>query len=93
MVTSYGVEAHCNVFQEDIESVVRAIEEEERRRSEVKESVVEPPSERSNFSINAHTENPELVFFGGEFYNGQKVGRKCGISQEFGSWCNVMVRA
>ena len=60
-------------LQDDVEAVVRAIEEEERKRREVKEVKVEAPTERAAFSICAHTENPEIVFFGGEFYNGQKV--------------------
>ena len=32
---------------------------------------VEAPSHRSNFSMTAHPDNPEIVFFGGEFYNGK----------------------
>jgi len=59
--------------EDDIESMVKAIEEEERKRQEVKEVIVEPPSHRSNFSMTAHPDNPEIVFFGGEFYNGQKT--------------------
>lgn len=34
---------------------------------------MEPPSHRSNLSFCAHTENPELVLFGGEFHNGSKT--------------------
>ena len=59
--------------EDDIESMVKAIEEEERKRQEVKEVTVEAPSHRSNFSITAHPDNPEIIFFGGEFYNGQKT--------------------
>ena len=54
--------------EDDIESLVKAIEAEERKRQEVK---VEAPSHRSNFSMTAHPDNPEIVFFGGEFYNGK----------------------
>jgi len=57
--------------EDDIEAMVKAIEEEERKRQEVKEVAVEPPSHRSNFSMTAHPDNPEIVLFGGEFYNGQ----------------------
>ena len=60
-------------FQDDIESIVKAIEEEERKRQEVKEVKVDPPSHRSNFSLTAHPEHPELIFFGGEFYSGNKT--------------------
>ncbi len=41
----------------------------------MKEIQVDPPSHRSNFSMTSHPENPEIIFFGGEFYNGQKVRR------------------
>ena len=63
------------IGEDDIESVVKAIEEEERKRLEVKEVPLDGggPSHRSNLSLVAHPENPELVFFGGEFYNGQKT--------------------
>ena len=60
-------------FQDDVEAIVKAIEEEERKRQEVKEVKVEAPSHRSNLSIVPHPEAPEIVFFGGEFFNGQKV--------------------
>ena len=59
--------------EDDIESMVKAIEEEERKRQEVKEVAVGAPSHRSSFSITAHPDNPEIIFFGGEFYNGQKT--------------------
>ena len=57
--------------EDDIESIVKAIEEEEKKRQEVKEVKVDPPSHRSNFSMTIHPDNPEIVMFGGEFYNGQ----------------------
>ena len=64
---------NLSIFQDDIESIVKAIEEEERKRQEVKEIKVDPPSHRSNFSLTAHPEHPELIFFGGEFYSGNKT--------------------
>ena len=57
--------------EDDIESLVKAIEEEERKRQEEKEVKVEAPSHRSNFSMTVHPDNPEIVIFGGEFYNGK----------------------
>ena len=57
--------------EDDKESLVKAIEEEERKRQEVKEIKVDAPSHRSNFSMTVHPDNPEIVFFGGEFYNGK----------------------
>ena len=62
--------------EEDIESMVKAIEEEERKRQEVKEVICKPPSHRSNFSMTAHPDNPEIIIFGGEFYNGKKTDVK-----------------
>ncbi len=59
--------------EDDIENIVKAIEEEERKRKEVKEVKVEAPSHRSNLSLCAHPDLPELVFFGGEFHNGTKT--------------------
>ena len=59
--------------EDDIENMVKAIEEEEKKRQEVKEVSVEAHSHRSNFSMTAHPNNPEIIFFGGEFYNGQKT--------------------
>jgi len=59
--------------EDDIESMIKAIEEEEKKRQEVKEVACGPPSHRSNFSITAHPDLPEIIFFGGEFYNGQKT--------------------
>jgi len=59
--------------EDDIESIVKAIEAEEKARQEVVEVVVEPPGHRSSFSMTAHPDNPEIVFFGGEFYNGQRT--------------------
>jgi len=59
--------------EDDIESMVKAIEEEEKKRQEVKEVEVVAPSNRSSFSMTTHLDNPEIIFFGGEFYNGQKT--------------------
>ena len=60
------------IGEDDIESVVKAIEAEERKREEVKEANLGMvgPSHRSNLSLVAHPELSELIFFGGEFYNG-----------------------
>ncbi len=57
--------------------MVKAIEEEEKSRKSVKEIPVEggKPSPRANLSMVAHPENPEIIFFGGEFHNGKTVNR------------------
>jgi len=59
--------------EDDIENIVKAIEAEEQKRKEVKELSVKPPSHRSSFSMTAHPDNPEIVFFGGEYYNGKQT--------------------
>ena len=53
--------------------IVKDIEAEEQKRKEVKENKVDPPSHRSNLSLLAHPDHPELVLFGGEFHNGNKT--------------------
>jgi hypothetical protein len=60
-------------FQDDIEKIVADIELEEKKRQEVIETVVPPPSRRANFSLTAHPDKEELILFGGEYFNGQKV--------------------
>jgi len=59
--------------EDDIENIVKDIEAEEQKRKEVKENKVDPPSHRSNLSLLAHPDHPELVLFGGEFHNGNKT--------------------
>ncbi|XP_075228969.1 kelch domain-containing protein 4 [Lycorma delicatula] len=61
------------IGEDDIEKIVADIEEEERRQQAVTEKVVQPPSRRVNFSLTPHPDKDELIFFGGEFYNGQKT--------------------
>lgn len=59
--------------QDDIEQIVAQIEEEERKRQETVIKTVPPPSPRGNFSFTAHPTKDELILFGGEYFNGQKV--------------------
>lgn len=49
------------------------MEAEEKRRATVTETIVDGPTPRSNFSIATHPEKEELILFGGEFFNGQKL--------------------
>lgn len=60
-------------FQEDIVDIVAALEANEQRRTTVSETVVPPPSPRSNFSFCAHPDKEELILFGGEYFDGQKL--------------------
>lgn len=61
------------ILQADIVDIVEKLEENEKRRLIVSESVVSPPSPRSNFSFCSHPDKEELILFGGEFYNGQTL--------------------
>lgn len=60
-------------FQDDIENILSQIEKEEKKRMEVVEVEVSSPSRRLNFSFIAHPEEDQLILYGGEFFNGQKV--------------------
>ena len=54
--------------------VVKEIEEADRKKNAIVEDLwKEGPSRRANFSLNAHLEKDELILFGGEYFNGQKV--------------------
>lgn len=57
--------------EDDIESIVAQIEAEEKKKREVVEHVVNPPSRRVNFTFVAHPEKEELILYGGEYFNGQ----------------------
>ncbi|XP_065161142.1 kelch domain-containing protein 4-like [Atheta coriaria] len=61
------------IGEDDIETILKQIEDEENKRQQVTEHIVEPPSRRINFSFVAHPEKEELVLYGGEFHNGQKT--------------------
>ena len=77
--------------EDDIESMVKAMEAE-RKGGEVKEVACDPPSHRSNFSITAHPDNPELIIFGGGFYNGQKTEVKSDMfiyNLKRGEWSSI----
>lgn len=60
-------------FQDYIVDIVANLEANEQRRTTVSETVVAPPSPRSNFSFCPHPDKEELILFGGEFYNGQTL--------------------
>lgn len=60
-------------FQADINEIVATLEANEQRRTTVTESIVSPPSPRSNFSFCSHPDKEELILFGGEYNNGQTL--------------------
>lgn len=57
----------------DIVEVVAKLEAEQARLKTVIETVCQPPTPRSSFTLVAHPEKDELIMFGGEFFNGQKI--------------------
>jgi hypothetical protein len=59
--------------EEDIESIISQIEKDEKKRLEVTECAVEAPTRRLNFTFIPHPDKDQLILYGGEFYNGQKV--------------------
>ncbi|XP_031635184.1 kelch domain-containing protein 4 [Contarinia nasturtii] len=61
------------IGEDDIVNIVATLEANEQRRTTVSETVVSPPTPRSNFSFCAHPEKEELILFGGEHYDGQKL--------------------
>lgn len=61
------------LFQDDIESILSQIEQEEKKRLQVTEIAVDQPTRRLNFTFVAHPDKDMLILYGGEFFNGQKV--------------------
>lgn len=54
--------------------MVKELEEAGKKKNAVVEELVKDgPSRRANFSLNAHVEKDEIIMFGGEYFNGQKV--------------------
>lgn len=61
-------------LKEDILKVVAEIEREEAKRSAASEkNLPGPPSARAYASLTPHPTNNELIMFGGEYHDGQKV--------------------
>jgi len=57
-----------------LEQVIKELEEADRKKNTiVEEPLKDGPSRRANFSLNAHTDKEEIIMFGGEYFNGQKV--------------------
>lgn len=50
-------------------NIVASLEANEQRRTTVIESIVTPPSPRSNFSFCAHPDKEELIQFGCEHFD------------------------
>ncbi|KAK6627412.1 hypothetical protein RUM44_009889 [Polyplax serrata] len=63
----------AKIGEDDIEKILAQIEEEEKKKVEIKEIKIEKPTRRANFSFIGHPLKEELFLFGGEFFNGQKT--------------------
>uniref|UniRef100_A0A8D1TGP6 Kelch domain-containing protein 4 n=1 Tax=Sus scrofa TaxID=9823 RepID=A0A8D1TGP6_PIG len=66
--------------EEDLEALIAHFQTLDARRTQVVETPCSPPSPRLNASLSAHPEKDELILFGGEYFNGQKVKRCCTTS-------------
>ncbi|XP_056637320.1 kelch domain-containing protein 4 [Diorhabda sublineata] len=59
--------------EDDIETILSQLEKEEKKRLQVTEALIDPPSRRLNFSLVAHPDKEQLILYGGEYFNGQKT--------------------
>ncbi|XP_067931443.1 kelch domain-containing protein 4-like isoform X2 [Watersipora subatra] len=59
--------------EDDIESILAELTKEDERRIEVTVCRCSQPSPRSNMTLCAHPERPELFMFGGEYCSGNKT--------------------
>lgn len=58
---------------EDLDAIIASVQEEERKRNLVVENVTESLTIRSGLSLSVNSEKDELIFFGGEYFNGSKT--------------------
>lgn len=61
------------IGEDDIERILSKIIEDERKALQVKETIIEKPTRRINFTFVPHPDKEELILFGGEFFNGSKT--------------------
>ncbi|XP_006046186.3 kelch domain-containing protein 4 isoform X3 [Bubalus bubalis] len=59
--------------EEDLEALIAHFQTLDARKTQVVETPCSPPSPRLNASLSTHPEKDELILFGGEYFNGQKV--------------------
>ena len=59
--------------EEDLEALIAEFQTLDAKKTQVIETSCPPPSPRLNGSLSAHPEKDELILFGGEYFNGQKV--------------------
>ncbi|XP_036296397.1 kelch domain-containing protein 4 isoform X5 [Pipistrellus kuhlii] len=61
--------------EEDLEALIAHFQTLDAKKTQIVETPCSPPSPRLNASLSAHPEKDELILFGGEYFNGQKVKR------------------
>lgn len=59
--------------EDDIEQLIAKFQEEDKKLLEVTEEKCNPPSPRSSLTVLPHPDKDELLFFGGEYFNGSKT--------------------
>ncbi|XP_068239182.1 kelch domain-containing protein 4 [Palaemon carinicauda] len=59
--------------EEDIDALITKFVQEDKAKAAVTEDLVPPPSKRSSFTLTAHPDKDQLIFFGGEYFNGSKT--------------------
>ncbi|XP_071443811.1 kelch domain-containing protein 4 isoform X2 [Hetaerina americana] len=63
----------AEIGEDDVENIVAQIEQEEKKRQKVVQVAIPPPSRRANFALAAHPEKDELIFYGGEYFDGKNT--------------------
>ncbi len=56
---------------EDLGAIIKEFERMDSAAGKVEEAVVPPPSPRVNGSLTAHPSRDELIYFGGEVFDGK----------------------
>ncbi|XP_018416056.1 PREDICTED: kelch domain-containing protein 4 [Nanorana parkeri] len=59
--------------EEDLEALIAEFQSLDAKKTQVLETACAPPSPRLNSSLTSHPDKDELILFGGEYFNGQKV--------------------
>ncbi|XP_030154719.1 kelch domain-containing protein 4 isoform X2 [Lynx canadensis] len=63
--------------EEDLEALLAHFQALDATKTQVVETPCPPPSPRLHASLSAHPDRDELILFGGEYFDGQKVKRLC----------------
>ena len=58
--------------EEDLDAVLKEFSAMQAQLTAIKEEVAPPPSKRANGSLTAHPTKDELIYFGGEHFDGKR---------------------